>query len=155
MRQPHLYYLAGSFAERNRLRDLRTEINTACPHWSCCATWLDLEPATTPELPLVALLDAHDVLRADALVFVRGAPHSPGKHTELGLAIAAAIPIHILTPHWTKHTASEPCIFLALLDTAQDTATWLATGAFGDGTASHQRAAEIRNAIATGPAPAR
>ena len=122
------YYLAGSFIRRQSLQAVRARIADAFPNWDCSARWLDIESESEEDMPTIALVDAHDVLRSDALVFVRGQPNSPGKHTELGLAIAAAIPVHVVTPEWTAKTEREPCIFLKLVASAMPLEDWLRSG---------------------------
>ena len=94
------YYLAGSFVHRARLRDIRRQIAERHPDWRCRARWLDFDDETERNPELVAAMDAHDALTSDAMVFVRGLPSSPGKHTELGFALAHGIPVHVITPPW-------------------------------------------------------
>ena len=137
------YYLAGSFVRRESLRDVRTRINTAFPNWDCSARWLDIESEADEHIATIALIDAHDVLCSDALVFVRGQPYSPGKHTELGLAIASAIPIHVVTAEWTTDTEPEPCIFLELLPPAMLLDTWVRTGVLETTPARQTNAAKL------------
>ena len=65
----------------------------------------------------IAWADAHDVLGADALVLVQGPPGSPGKHTELGIAIGAGIPVYPVLDPWLDNDEreTEPGVFAALV----------------------------------------
>ena len=88
------YYLAASWTARKDARGWREAITEAAPAWQCTSHWIDIDLDTDT----MAAIDACGAAQADALVLVGGLNKSPGKHSELGIAIALGVAVFHIRP---------------------------------------------------------
>ena len=115
------FYLAASWVWREQAWHVMKAIEKAS-RWECTSTWLQQCEESEAE---AAARDLRDVARSKRFVFLDGHPRSPGKHVELGYALALKKDITIIGPDWLTHPVAQvppwrrgevdmsktPCIF--------------------------------------------
>ena len=91
-RTTYTWYLAASWRARETARTCRAETARRAPHWTCNADWLDIDL----DEPTMAVADAYCAGSADVLVLLDPDTPTPGKLTELGIAIASGVPAYLV-----------------------------------------------------------
>ena len=119
------FYLAGSWARRAEGRGIAARIERETGG-VCVARWLDSTRDDSQEKDRMAGAREclEDIEGADRLVVLAGDNTSPGKHTEMGFALAFDIPVHLVEAPWsTKRQRVElmdKSVFYYLADSVTD-----------------------------------
>ena len=106
------FYAAGSWKRRTEVNRLAYQI--VCKlGWMCLSRWHlpDGEGGLSHDPNIFAREDLADMEKARRVVWFGGAPHSTGKHFELGYALARGWPVHVVDP-LEEALKSETCGFI-------------------------------------------
>ena len=132
MQMGETFYLAGSWARRDRCRGIAADIERETG-MRCHARWLHSEgdDGNAEDRLRGAQECLFDVVNADRLVVVAGDSTSPGKHVEIGCALALEIPLHLVEAPWCTQKECEDlmsrCVFYHLADSVTDLDTFIRT----------------------------
>ena len=104
----HKFYAAGSW-DRRTLVNAYVESLTKKLGWKCLSRWHrpDDEGGLSYDPNIFARADLADMERARRIVWFGGPPYSPGKHFEIGYALARGWPVHVI-----KGDEEERCGFI-------------------------------------------
>ena len=143
------WYLAASWAVREEAARLRDETRRRAPQWHCLSHWIDYDG----DRGSMAAVDACGAVRVEALVLLAGARVSPGKYTELGLALASGVPVWQVRPEGEgpPPPQAHTNIFDELVGTAVAWETWLARP-FAGRRERHAHAVAVASAMRSGDA---
>jgi nucleoside 2-deoxyribosyltransferase len=96
-------YLCAAFARQSAMRDVRSLLSGS--GIGVTARWLDLPAAAPTSIEAqAAIADVclEDIHAADALIAftedVGSAYYTGGRHVEVGIALAAAVPVYVVGP---------------------------------------------------------
>ena len=132
MRRRQLFYLAGSWARRDRCRSIARLIERETG-MGCTSRWLDSvrDDSKEEDRRAGAMECLRDLDASDLLVVLAGDSTSPGKHTEMGYMLAKGRPVHLVIAPWcTEEQADDimnPCVFYTCCDSVTDLDTFLRT----------------------------
>ena len=126
----HTFYLAGSWKEKDACRGIAAAIERGTG-MVCVATWLDSEGDDNDENDRYegARQCLDDLDKAFRLVVLIGDHASPGKHVEIGYALAKEMPIHLVEAPWAEKARLDDlhsiCVFYHLADSVTDLDTFI------------------------------
>ena len=143
------WYLAASWSARDAARQCRIETAKVAPGWTCTAEWLDVEL----DHATMAAVDACATASADALVLMGPQTPTPGKLTELGIALACAVPAYLVRLPGEAPPAhgTHRNIFELLAGAPVAWEQWI-EAPFAEWTSRKERARTIARAIRAGDA---
>ena len=109
--QGETFYLAGSWSRRDRCRRIARLIESKTGD-ACIAQWLNINPDTDPAVGARACI--HDIGLVDRVVAIAGDSTSPGKHVEIGYALALGKPVHLVEAPWCTDTQRKDLMDLSV-----------------------------------------
>ena len=124
------YYLAGSWKKKDACRHIAATIEreTGMP---CVSTWMDSDGDDNDDGDRYegARQCLDDLDKAFRLVVLLGDSTSPGKHVEIGYALAKEMPIHLVEAPWATEEQLKDltgvCVFYHLADSVTDLDTFI------------------------------
>ena len=123
-----MFYLAGSWARRAECREIAARIERETGG-VCAARWLDSTRNDSQEHDRTAGAREclEDLDTVDRLIVVIGDSTSPGKHTEMGYALALDKPVHAVIAPWCTEEQADNALSLSVFYHLADSVTDLDT----------------------------
>ena len=109
------FYLAGSWARRAECREVAARIERETG-MGLVSRWLDStrDDSQKRDRMVGAVECLMDLDRVNRLIVIGGDSISPGKHTEMGYALALDKPIHLVIAPWCTEEQADNVLSLSV-----------------------------------------